>query len=127
MEDDDVIICDEDAECKKCGSKECDEDDMLICSNEHCGANGAYHLRCLDPPLDDVPEGDWFCPNCEDKQAATAPQGDSLAKPLLATRSVPFINHARATAISFVVRRFRTSCWPKEDLLRWIFFSGRIA
>jgi hypothetical protein len=23
-----------------------------------------YHLSCLDPPLADVPEGEWFCPPC---------------------------------------------------------------
>lgn len=25
----------------------------------------AYHLDCLDPPLEMIPEGDWFCPECE--------------------------------------------------------------
>lgn len=24
-----------------------------------------YHLKCLDPPLDAVPEGEWFCLECE--------------------------------------------------------------
>ena len=24
-----------------------------------------YHLKCLDPPLDAVPDGEWFCPECE--------------------------------------------------------------
>ena len=24
----------------------------------------SYHPLCLDPPLKDIPEGDWFCPNC---------------------------------------------------------------
>ena len=23
-----------------------------------------YHLECLDPPLEEVPSGDWFCPRC---------------------------------------------------------------
>jgi hypothetical protein len=26
-----------------------------------------YHLECLDPPLSAVPEGEWFCPKCEQK------------------------------------------------------------
>ena len=29
-----------------------------------------YHLACLDPPLDAVPEGEWFCPDCEEEPGA---------------------------------------------------------
>jgi len=25
----------------------------------------AYHLVCLDPELEDTPEGKWSCPHCE--------------------------------------------------------------
>ena len=25
----------------------------------------AYHLVCLDPELDEAPEGNWSCPDCE--------------------------------------------------------------
>ena len=24
----------------------------------------AYHLVCLEPPLDEAPEGKWSCPHC---------------------------------------------------------------
>lgn len=37
--------------------------DGLQCDNP-------YHLACLDPPLDAVPEGEWFCPDCEDEPGA---------------------------------------------------------
>ena len=30
--------------------------------------NGVYHLACLDPPLDDVPEYDWQCYVCQAHQ-----------------------------------------------------------
>lgn len=41
----------------------------LICKqdNDHAklmlceGCNGEYHIYCLNPPLEDVPEDDWFC------------------------------------------------------------------
>lgn len=48
-----------------------DEDDerLLLCSK--CGA--PYHTYCLDPPLDDVPEGEWLCPGCA-PTPATAPK-----------------------------------------------------
>ncbi|KAK8853246.1 hypothetical protein IAR55_003948 [Kwoniella newhampshirensis] len=36
------------------------EEDPLEC--ERC--DQPYHLGCLDPPLEEVPEGEWFCPEC---------------------------------------------------------------
>merc|ERR1712080_548172 len=24
----------------------------------------SYHLRCCDPPMEDVPDGEWTCPRC---------------------------------------------------------------
>ena len=37
------------------------EDTMLICD----GCQRGYHLSCLDPPLDSVPEEEiWCCPEC---------------------------------------------------------------
>jgi PHD and RING finger domain-containing protein 1 len=45
--------------CQVCD--ECDRQDrMLLCI--FCEA--AYHVECLDPPLDRVPLGQWFCPHC---------------------------------------------------------------
>jgi hypothetical protein len=32
-------------------------------TNRQCDA--PYHPRCLDPPLDSLPEEAWFCPDCE--------------------------------------------------------------
>ncbi|KAK9728016.1 PHD-finger [Popillia japonica] len=28
------------------------------------GCDLGFHLECLTPPLSDVPEGLWFCPEC---------------------------------------------------------------
>jgi len=42
--------------CLKCG-KDDDHSHLLLC--EAC--NDEYHTHCLDPPLDYVPEGDFFC------------------------------------------------------------------
>ncbi|EEQ36154.1 hypothetical protein CLUG_00277 [Clavispora lusitaniae ATCC 42720] len=33
---------------------------MLLC--DHC--NNPYHLKCLSPPLTEVPEGTWYCEKC---------------------------------------------------------------
>jgi len=43
--------------CKKC---HINEGDPLLC--DRC--DDAYHLQCASPPLDTVPEGDWFCGPC---------------------------------------------------------------
>lgn len=37
-----------------------------------------YHLGCLEPPLDTVPDGEWFCPECESDPGA--PIGVSVPK-----------------------------------------------
>ncbi|OEU08458.1 hypothetical protein FRACYDRAFT_165548, partial [Fragilariopsis cylindrus CCMP1102] len=33
---------------------------LIVCD----GCEKSYHNHCLDPPLDEVPQGDWFCPKC---------------------------------------------------------------
>ncbi|CAH1402567.1 unnamed protein product [Nezara viridula] len=40
------------------------EHEMLLC--DRCEAG--YHLDCLNPPLDEVPIGDWYCPDCSSLQ-----------------------------------------------------------
>ncbi|KAH6811238.1 transcription coactivator [Perilla frutescens var. frutescens] len=55
----------DDAACQVCGSRD-REDEMLICADEGgthgCGVG--THIGCLDPPLQHVPEEDWFCREC---------------------------------------------------------------
>lgn len=41
---------------------------MLECDK----CSQGYHMACLEPPLTDIPEGDWFCSKC-----VTAPAEDS--------------------------------------------------
>lgn len=43
--------------CKVCKSG----GNVILC--DFCPS--VYHLNCLNPPLADVPEGDWKCPRCE--------------------------------------------------------------
>ncbi len=52
---------DSSAVCVECGSGSFAER-LLICDNTSCAA--LYHIWCLDPPLRDVPTGEWFCPGC---------------------------------------------------------------
>ena len=51
---------DQNENCEICGSG-LDPDILLLCDS--CGLG--YHTYCLNPPLNGVPPGDWFCPSCQ--------------------------------------------------------------
>lgn len=37
-----------------------------------------YHMECLEPPLQEVPVDEWFCPECAASGAASAAAGNPL-------------------------------------------------
>jgi len=45
---------------------------LILCD----GCDDEYHCYCATPPLEDVPEGQWFCPLC----ASQAPQPNPTDK-----------------------------------------------
>ncbi|KAH7887375.1 PLU-1-like protein-domain-containing protein [Phlebopus sp. FC_14] len=45
--------------CEICQKKNHDEE-MLLCDGCDCG----FHMFCLDPPLNSIPKGQWFCHTC---------------------------------------------------------------
>lgn len=47
---------------------------LLLCDGDGC--RNAYHIRCLRPMLERVPEEDWFCSNCMLEQKRTLTQAD---------------------------------------------------
>lgn len=51
---------DDDTACVVCNHTD-REDTMLLCDGD-CGK--AYHIGCLNPPLESIPEGKWFCDTC---------------------------------------------------------------
>ncbi|KAI3787488.1 hypothetical protein L1987_41995 [Smallanthus sonchifolius] len=58
----------DDVACEVCGSRD-RGDEMLICGDESglIGCGVGTHIDCCDPPLEDVPEEDWFCVKCSKK------------------------------------------------------------
>jgi [histone H3]-trimethyl-L-lysine4 demethylase len=50
--------------CEICAAGHC-EDKIILC--DRC--DKGFHLFCLSPPLDDVPEGDWICPLCNTRDS----------------------------------------------------------
>jgi hypothetical protein len=57
------VVVNDDTPCQKCGLYT-DAEWILLC--DHC--DHGYHTHCLLPPLHFIPEGDWYCPKCENKQ-----------------------------------------------------------
>ncbi|XP_070639417.1 PHD and RING finger domain-containing protein 1 isoform X3 [Bos indicus] len=53
--------------CEVCGRSD-REDRLLLCD----GCDAGYHMECLDPPLQEVPVDEWFCPECATPGAASA-------------------------------------------------------
>ncbi|KAK0099046.1 hypothetical protein PV326_008360 [Microctonus aethiopoides] len=65
-----AIICEA---CNDNRNEKCDECGCCVCSekrNPHliilCDeCDKAYHITCLTPALEEVPEDDWYCPECK--------------------------------------------------------------
>ena len=55
---------DQSALCEVC--QEPDEDGFVFCD----GCNTGWHIYCLEPPLLQVPDGQWLCPRCRAKGVA---------------------------------------------------------
>ncbi|XP_058382103.1 LOW QUALITY PROTEIN: PHD and RING finger domain-containing protein 1 [Diceros bicornis minor] len=53
--------------CEVCGRSD-REDRLLLCD----GCDAGYHMECLEPPLQEVPVNEWFCPECAAPGAAPA-------------------------------------------------------
>ena len=58
---------DENSYCPFCGCHTCHYKHiaplLLICDS----CNREHHLYCINPPLDSIPEGSWYCPDCQKK------------------------------------------------------------
>lgn len=62
-----------DCSCRECGEKR-DPSMQLLC--DEC--NLAYHIYCLNPPLDKVPEEEWYCPSCKTDSSEVVKAGEKL-------------------------------------------------
>eukprot|EP00937_MAST-01D_sp_MAST-1D-sp2_P002500 g2500.t1 len=57
--------------CAKCGDGlSVPGNEILICEGDQLfGCTRAYHQKCLDPPLKEIPSGEWLCPHCVKRKA----------------------------------------------------------
>ncbi|XP_041987386.1 E3 ubiquitin-protein ligase UHRF1-like [Aricia agestis] len=55
----------EEMPCKDCGCYLClgkeNPEKILLCDD----CNNGFHMDCLDPPLKQLPDDDWYCPSCK--------------------------------------------------------------
>ncbi|CAN3501857.1 histone demethylase Jhd2p [Diutina catenulata] len=94
-EDDDVAY---DA-CRVCGSRD-QPQHTLLCDN----CDGAYHTGCVSPPLDEVPDGQWFCRKC-----------------LVGTGEYGF----EETSNQYSIDEFRAKCAAVDEDIAQNHFGGR--
>jgi len=87
----------EDIKCMRCERPE-HEELILLCDGTSC--KSAYHIYCLSPPLDRVPEGKWFCASCtaagrgatrQEALSQLQPQRPTTWQPNLAPLSAPAV------------------------------------
>ncbi|XP_055475274.1 PHD and RING finger domain-containing protein 1 isoform X1 [Psammomys obesus] len=100
--------------CEVCGRSD-REDRLLLCD----GCDAGYHMECLDPPLQEVPVDEWFCPECAAPGIApthdTAPVSDEEVSLLLAdvvpttSRLRPRVGRTRAIARTRQSERVRAT------------------
>lgn len=69
-----LIVAEEDY-CRRCQTNQV-KDRLLLC--DRCDA--PYHTFCLDPPLAQVPSGEWYCPTCIKDPAFSPDQFRKKAK-----------------------------------------------
>ncbi|XP_076917745.1 methyl-CpG-binding domain-containing protein 9-like [Bidens hawaiensis] len=60
--------------CRVCSINQ-DDDKVLLCDNEWC--NAEYHTYCLTPPLLEIPQDNWYCPDCK-KLMDDPPEGTNF-------------------------------------------------
>ncbi|GMH44241.1 hypothetical protein BSKO_12175 [Bryopsis sp. KO-2023] len=52
--------------CEHCGGGQ-HEASIVLCDNCPLDNTKGYHLFCCSPPLEKIPEGNWYCAECSDK------------------------------------------------------------
>nr|XP_012624937.1 PHD and RING finger domain-containing protein 1 isoform X5 [Microcebus murinus] len=100
--------------CEVCGRSD-HEDRLLLCD----GCDAGYHMECLDPPLQEVPVDEWFCPECATPGAVpttdAGPVSDEEVSQLLAdvvpttSRLRPHTGRTRAIARTRQSERVRAT------------------
>lgn len=65
---------DDDVMCDECGEEE-NQDLLLRCATKKCAT--VMHVYCLEREMDEMPSGDWVCPDCEEAKEPESKVGNS--------------------------------------------------
>ncbi|KAG7338186.1 HSF-type DNA-binding protein [Nitzschia inconspicua] len=87
--------------CKVCG-RDNDHSNLLLCE----GCDTESHTYCLDPPLDAVPDEDWFCENCADRMERDRKELTKMIK------TIPEEMRSRFGEVCFSKSGERAMWWP---------------
>ncbi|KAL3921119.1 MAG: hypothetical protein SGILL_002915, partial [Bacillariaceae sp.] len=87
--------------CKVCGRDD-DHSNLLLCE----GCEVESHTYCLDPPLDAVPEDDWFCAKCSKRISKDRKELTKLIK------TVPEEMRSRFGEVCFSKNSSGSQWWP---------------
>lgn len=64
--------------CKMCGCHICggknEWDKIILCDECDLG----YHTTCLSPPVETIPDDDWYCPTCKTDDSEIVKAGEKL-------------------------------------------------
>lgn len=72
-----------DLPCERCNRVDDHYSLLILCDGKNCKRE--YHMNCLNPPLESVPPGEWFCPDCErdrEKDREKEPQRRTKTEPV---------------------------------------------
>ena len=101
-----------DFHCQQCGFPD-DGPNMLRCD----GCDQGWHLYCLQPALDAVPEGRWYCDSCTKHRdmVAARPAQNSRVSPV----AVPVEQSADAAGPSDPARTSISPAKVEKKVVRW--------
>ncbi|CAL4067026.1 unnamed protein product [Meganyctiphanes norvegica] len=102
--------------CMKCSLGD-DEDKMLLCD----GCDDSYHMFCLTPPIEEIPEDEWKCPKCcvvDVINQDESTESDKIEKAVIDPR---ILNKKRLYQIQEVERiKFEVTDEEENELIAWI-------
>lgn len=101
-----IVYCthcrDENDYCPFCGCIACHykhfASQLLICD----GCNKEYHTFCVSPPLSSIPDGQWFCPQCQNE----GKQGGRLTSSMYKDRNHLLSNNQFSTPANAAITEF---------------------
>ena len=98
----------------------CKDGGEVLCCN-HCPLS--YHLGCLTPPIEQMPDGDWKCPRCTismDSVTVSEEDAESVARLLTRTElieqllSISPINEGEVTTVGMVRMSGMLRCLTRD-------------